>query len=251
MSVLALWSLPGPSLTLSLTFLTFLMLSTAAPIKNKLSSASESSRSASGGRQHKSLGFFDYIQPEEVQFTANGATYDTSNTYDNTDSSEDDYDYEGNELSSRTLPKRKRLRPKPAASPAFNSPIYYIRLPPQPYMFVPGLGYVSQPAPSPVQQFLNLPVSFVSNGKPASIYQWSSGLQSAFTGSGDDLSLPPPPPSHHRPMRPPIKQPAKPTDSTIHRLPGQFPFNGKPEDIFVLRDSYNSLYSDALQNFYP
>ncbi|RZC42414.1 hypothetical protein BDFB_007615 [Asbolus verrucosus] len=117
----------------------------------------------------------------------------------------------------------------------YSSPIYYIRLPPQPYVFVPNVGYISQP-PQPVSQFVNLPINLVANGKPSTIYQWA--------GNADDFSSPTfvsqkPSKSQHQ------------SDATIHKLPGQFLFNGKPDDVFVLRDSYNSLYADALQNFYP
>ncbi|KAK5641366.1 hypothetical protein RI129_009913 [Pyrocoelia pectoralis] len=109
-------------------------------------------------------------------------------------------------------------------------------MPPQPYMFVPNIGYVSQPPAHPMNQFLNVPVSFIANGKPSSIYQWSGGF--------DQFSVPPPPQTTPKPK--PVK-----ADSNVHRLKGQYNFNGKPEDIYVLQDSYNSLYNDALQNFYP
>lgn len=176
-------------------------------------------------RQPKSLPFYDYVQPEEE--TIDYDHYAPEN--------EDDYvslGLEDNEIG-RTVPGRKRVRTRPQ----YNSPVYYIRLPPQPYMFVPGLGYVSQPSTNPISQFVNVPVSFVANGKPSAIYQWGGGLDTFPTAA------PPPPP------RP--KPTVKPVDSAIHRLPGKYTFNGKPNDIFVLRDSYNSLYSDALQNFYP
>ncbi|KAG5874295.1 hypothetical protein JTB14_002403 [Gonioctena quinquepunctata] len=182
-------------------------------------------------REGKNLDFLDYIQPEV--------------DYNNFKIDNEDYvslDLEENDISRAIPPRKPLLRQQP-----FNSPIYYIRLPPQPYMFVPGIGYVSQPAPSPMSQFVNLPMSFVSNGKPSSIYQWSGAFQgfptqappTSISGFPSIVSKP-----HH-----PIKKPLP--DSTIHRLPEQFAFNGKPEDIFVLRDSYNSLYSDVLQNVYP
>ncbi|KAJ8943291.1 hypothetical protein NQ318_017309 [Aromia moschata] len=152
--------------------------------------------------------------------------------YPTYDVNDDDYismALEENDLA-RTVPARKRLPPQP-----YNSPIYYIRMPPQPYMFVPGLGYISQPAPSPLSQFVNLPVPFVANGKPSAIYQWSGAFEGAFPTAA-------PPPA-------PAKKPTK--ESAVHRLPGTYTFNGKPEDIYVLRDSYNSLFSDVLQNVYP
>lgn len=179
----------------------------------------------SNPRQSKNLGYLDYLQPDV--------------DYNNLDIEPDSYmslALENNPLS-RTVPSRKQQE--------FNSPIYYIRIPPQPYMFVQGLGYVSQPVAPPVSQFLNLPVSFVSNGKPNSIYQWSG----AFQGFDNPTQAPTyseyVKPKPQKPMKKPLK------DSTIHKLPGSFGFNGKPEDIFVLRDSYNSLYSDVLQNVYP
>lgn len=180
-------------------------------------------------RQQKSIPFYEYYQPEEIDY----------NIYD---PEAEDYigvDLEENELS-RTVPSRKRYNNRPQQ---FNSPIYYIRLPPQPYMFIPGLGYVSQPSTNPMNQFLNVPVSFLANGKPSTIYQWTGAIDQ-FPGV---VSNPPAPVLPAKPK----PQPPKHTDSTIHRVPGQFVFNGKPDDIYVLRDSYNSLYSDALQNFYP
>ncbi|EFA08710.1 hypothetical protein TcasGA2_TC006381 [Tribolium castaneum] len=147
-------------------------------------------------RDPKTLAYFDYL-PED---------------YDITMAVENDI--------SRTIPKGK---------PIYNSPIYYIRLPPQPYVYVPGLGYVSQPPPPPppVSPFVSLPLSFVANGKPSTIYQWDS----------DGFEEPTPT--------------KRPVDSMVHKLDGQFTFNGKPDKISVLRDSYNALYGDALQNFYP
>ncbi|XP_018329710.1 uncharacterized protein LOC108740037 [Agrilus planipennis] len=125
----------------------------------------------------------------------------------------------------------------------FNSPIYYIRLPPHPYMFVPGLGYVSQPAPppTPISQFVNLPVNFLANGKPTAIYQWSG----AIDPFQDIAPLPQPPPVKTTP------KPQTLANSPVYRIPGKFSFNGKPEDVYILRDTYNSIYGDILQNIYP
>lgn len=135
---------------------------------------------------------------------------------------------EDNEILSRTRPGNK----KPG-----NSPIYYIRLPATPYIYIPGVGYVSQPPqlqPPPVVQtrpdspFLNVPVRFVSNGKPTGVYTLEN-----------DLALP-------NPTRPPLQ------NSPITNLnKGPYVFNGRPTDIYLLRDAYNSLYDEALTNFYP
>lgn len=162
-------------------------------------------------RAGRALNYFDYGNQDTNRFISPFA----ANEYP---------DYEENDIS-RTVPRRKKIRQP------YESPIYYIRLPPQPYMYVPGLGYISEPAPSPphMPDFVNLPVNFLSNGKPSNIYQWNAAL--------DFQSRP--------------KPTVIPQDSNVHRVPGDFVFNGKPNDIYVLRDSYNSLYSDALQNFYP
>lgn len=167
--------------------------------------------------------YFDYLPSELYN------TFPPDDDYAAAGVGEEENNLENNQ-NGRIVPPRKRIDPN------YNSPIYYIRLPPQPYMFVPGLGYISQPAPapSPVSQFLNLPLSFVSNGKPSNIYQWAGNFPQFPTPT-------------YQPSRQPIKKP----DSTMHKLPGQFSFNGRPDDILVLRDSYNSLYGDALQNFYP
>lgn len=205
-----------------LVFLTLIVVTTAAPVPQ------------SDNRESKSLSFYDY-EPE-----------DEAIDYDRYEPDNDDYSslgVEDNEIS-RAVPSRKRIRNRP-----YNSPVYYIRLPPQPYMYVPGLGYVSQPPSNPISQFVNVPVSFVANGKPSAIYQWGGGLNTFPTAAAPPP--PPPPPFSTTRPKPPVVKPVKPADSTIHRLPGTYTFNGKPNDIFVLRDSYNSLYSDALQNFYP
>jgi hypothetical protein len=168
-----------------------------------------------------------------------------------------------------------------------NSPIYYIRLPPTPYMYVPGLGYISQPptlAPiSPVapissfggQQyggnqfggnqyggsqfngnpygaspFYNIPLNFLANGKPSSIYQWNGGPSIA---PQYDMPYQQRPTYQQRPSYPQQQQPAYPQqqrptyrppnpyaqDSKITHLKGPFLFNGRPDDIFVLPNPYN------------
>lgn len=138
-----------------------------------------------------------------------------------------------------------------ASSADADSPIYYIRLPPNPYMYVPGLGYVSRPDPPQVPQapppppptppvrrrspFIQLPLDFVSNGKPGStVLSWPSD------------PLPPVTP------RPKPTRPAHTKPSTINKLKGPYFFNGKPSGLFILQqDPYNSLYADVLHNFYP
>ncbi|RZF47847.1 hypothetical protein LSTR_LSTR010637 [Laodelphax striatellus] len=138
-------------------------------------------------------------------------------------------DSDDNEIASRARPGR----PKP------DSPIYYVRLPPSPYMFVPGVGYVSQPPsirPPPVRTppdspFVDLPLQFVSNAKPTGVYSWSAPA--------------------HVPQRPPQPQPPRRQSPITTLDKGPYLFNGRPTDIFLLRSAYDSLYADALQNFYP
>jgi Domain of unknown function (DUF4786) len=159
-----------------------------------------------------------------------------------------------------------------------NSPIYYIRLPPTPYMFVPGLGYISQPptlapispfggnqyggsqfggnqyggnqfgtnpyAPTP-SPFYNLPLNFLANGKPSSIYQWNGGqtvpqqyenpYQQRPTYQQRPQYAPAPQRPAYRPQNPYIQ------DSKITHLKGPFLFNGRPEDIFVLPNPYHQF----------
>ncbi|XP_028129460.1 uncharacterized protein LOC114325569 [Diabrotica virgifera virgifera] len=179
---------------------------------------------SSNDRKGKSLGYLDYMQPDV--------------DYNNLELENDNYMSLalGENPLSRTIPSRKHQ---------YNSPIYYIRIPPQPYMFVSGLGYVSQPVAPQMSQFLNVPVSFVSNGKPNAIYQWSGNFGGFPTPAPTQFPIPAYTPKPQKTTKKPL------ADSPIHKLPGSFAFNGKPEDIYVLRDSYNSLYNDVLQNVYP
>jgi len=135
-----------------------------------------------------------------------------------------------------------------------DSPIYYIRLPPNPYVYMPGMGYVSRPSPPPVPSppaiipppnrrptspFIQLPLEFVSNGKPGNTVQiWPN----------DPLPVTPAPTLPPQPVRRPTY--SKP--SNINKLPGPYFFNGKPSGFYILQqDPYNSLYADVLHNFYP
>ncbi|XP_057654802.1 uncharacterized protein LOC130893052 [Diorhabda carinulata] len=179
----------------------------------------------SNERRERQLSYFD-ILPSKLDY----------NNLELTNGNYMPLTIEDNPLS-RAVPSRKQN---------YDSPVYYIRMPPQPYVFVSGIGYVSPPVSHPMSQLLNIPVPFVSNGKPNSIYQWSGGFQNFPT------EVAPTYPSYTQVKPKPQESTKKPlADSTIHRLPGNFAFNGKPEDIYVLRDSYNSLLSDVLQNVYP
>ncbi|GJQ79998.1 hypothetical protein Trydic_g9471 [Trypoxylus dichotomus] len=198
-----------------------------------LGTSTNSAPTKSESRRAKSLSYFDYIQPDDDG--------DFHNYIDESEDYQSPEDYDLNQIS-RMIPTKKRATN--LRKPSFNSPIYYIRLPPQPYMFVPGLGYISRPVETGPGALLNLPVNFISNGKPGMIYQWSGSFNSIRTPIKP--AIPAPKPEVVKPT--PIP---KPDDSKIHRLPGKYVFNGKPNDIYVLGDSYNSIYGDALHNFYP
>uniref|UniRef100_A0A8W7Q3K5 Uncharacterized protein n=1 Tax=Anopheles coluzzii TaxID=1518534 RepID=A0A8W7Q3K5_ANOCL len=145
-----------------------------------------------------------------------------------------------------------------------NSPIYYIRLPPTPYMFVPGVGYISQPptiqpmaapvpqypqlAPPPpvtMSPFYQLPINFVSNGKPSGIYQWNGAPAAPAVPPQPAFALPYP-----RPQRPAFAPSPFIQDSKITHLKGPFLFNGRPEEIFLLQNTFNPLYQSPLNSYY-
>lgn len=186
-------------------------------------------------RDDKSFGFYDYAMPPYFR-----ASYVPDIAFDQYGGSEG-----SNDILARTDPLDSIIRPKNTIPPYPDSPIYYIRLPPTPYVFVPGLGYVSQPPPPPsplpsqINPFINLPIDFIANGKPTNIYQWSGApsMQPAMP---------------ERPSLPSYPYPKPKPDSSVSTLnKGPYVFNGRPSDIYVLRDSVNAIYSDALQNFYP
>ncbi|XP_069685813.1 uncharacterized protein [Periplaneta americana] len=189
-------------------------------------------------RNDKSFGFYDYLQPPYFGGYVPEMPYGYPGGED------------ANEILARTDPMDPMLRTKNPVGPAIpypDSPIYYIRLPPTPYVFVPGLGYVSQPPPpsplsSQINPFINLPIDFIANGKPTNIYQWS-GAPAIEPGMNPAYPYPKPKPVQPKPSKP---------DSSVNNLnKGPYVFNGRPGDVYVLRDSVNALYSDALQNFYP
>ena len=201
-------------------------------------SATVEKRQSRGYRlEDKSFGLYDYPVPPYFR-----TSYVPDIAFDQYGGSEG-----SNDILARTDPLDNIIRPKNTIAPYSDSPIYYIRLPPTPYVFVPGLGYVSQPSPPPppaplssqINPFINLPIDFIANGKPTNIYQWS-GAPAMETAMTDGPSLP----SYPYPKPKP--------DSSVNNLnKGPYIFNGRPSDVYVLRDSVNAIYSDALQNFYP
>lgn len=184
------------------------------------------------------------------------------------------------------------------------SDIFYIRLPPTPYVFVPGLGYVSQPPtysttalkpqlafipqllqlphvrpaqPSqlqlPSQQnndpLIKLPIDFVSNGKPTSVYQWpkkksdknkkpaDSPIMNLDSLSNDFVSNGKPTSVYQWQAN---FKPAKRPDDPLNSLGlGPYAFNGKVTSVYLLGpDGTTSMhqsvrypdYQDDYQNVY-
>lgn len=155
------------------------------------------------------------------------------------------------------------------------SNIFYVRLPPAPYTFVPGLGYISQPpaystatlkpqlplvtqllqlpyvrpvgGPEPafqqtVNPFVKVPIDFVSNGKPTSVYQWQKkpnqrpadspitnldDLSADFVTNGKPTFIYRWPTSH--------KSTKRPDDSSLNSLDLKpYTFNGKLTSLYLL-----------------
>lgn len=132
-------------------------------------------------RQNKMFGFYGYI-PAFAPIPAYYPTLPAPDYFS-------DYSYYGYNDDDDDVMSRANTKKRP--NQFKNSPIYYIRLPPTPYMFVPGVGYISQPPtyqpmapiippvvpampamPGPTSPFYNLPLNFMANGKPTNIYQW-------------------------------------------------------------------------------
>lgn len=233
-------------------------------------------------RRNKALNLFGYFP----SFLSSGLDYAEDDDDDVTFSVNDDH-FDDDDLS-RTIPTRRRQQNKKKNGNGDgyqndninslqydNSPIFYIRLPPTPYMFVPGLGYVSQPpnmgppmsplmppgVPPQVDPFINLPLDYVSNAKPTGVYQWSGApsyqpqvpqMSDPFGYGAPQQMMPQQRPGYNNPSYSKPKPKPVPSNSKVTNLKGQYVFNGKPGDnVYVLRDTYNSIYSDALQNFYP
>lgn len=197
--------------------------STESNTKSKNPEESKDKKSKKG-RKHKAL-FIDYPFLPQLSAIPNFEAYDDLGTEERTPGGGG----------------RKRYQ---------ESNIYYIRLPPTPYMFVPGLGYVSQPPNystgptrpqishvrphvnpyrphavyntplNDINPFINLPLDFVSNGKPTSVYQWQS----------------------------PAYQPIKRPESQISTLDkGPYFFNGRPHGIYLLRPDARPPVHQSLQ----
>lgn len=165
------------------------------------------------------------------------------------DEYEEDYG-EGNELDGNVdqtdVGSRANTRRRPAASK--NSPIFYIRLPATPYMYVPGMGYISQPpsiqplAPQyPINPFINLPVNYLSNAKPNGVFQWNTQQTVPNYGQPQFPSYLPSRPSQKPYRVKPAQQPLQ--DSKITHL-GSYLFNGRPDNIYLMpQPQYHNPYA--------
>lgn len=130
-----------------------------------------------------------------------------------------------------------------------NSPIFYIRLPPTPYMFVPGMGYISQPptiqplTPQyPINPFINLPITYLSNAKPTGVFPWNQQATTNFGTPQFPSYLPQRPQKPYRPKPQAGVTPSQGPDSKITHL-GSYLFNGRPESIYLMPPYHNPYAS--------
>lgn len=156
-------------------------------------------------RQNKMFGFYGYL-PAFAPIPAYYPTLPPPDYFS-------DYSYYGyNDEDEDVMSRGAGTKKRPGGGQFKNSPIYYIRLPPTPYMFVPGVGYISQPPTyqpmtpimppvvpaipamqGPASPFYNLPLNFMANGKPTNIYQWQGNPQlppSAMPGNQYGMQMP-------------------------------------------------------------
>ncbi|OXU29882.1 hypothetical protein TSAR_001045 [Trichomalopsis sarcophagae] len=133
----------------------------------------------------------------------------------------------------RSSSVRKKHQKKPPGKSKNKKPeseIFFVRLPPTPYSYVPGLGYISQPpsfstaslagslAKPQRNPFIKLPIDFVSNGKPTAVYRWPPRAPP---------SKQKPSKTHHQKYRP---------DSPIIKLNrGPYIFDGRPKSVYLMK----------------
>ncbi|KAH8388519.1 hypothetical protein KR093_008493 [Drosophila rubida] len=218
----------------------------------------------------KMLPFIGYAQPVLIPFPL----------YIAPDMFYPSYPGANNDLEDVVMSRAAGERRPLSAHSSRNSPIYYVRLPPTPYMFVPTnlapspfgssfsplLTYQPMPTFSTFGSVFNLPVNFLANGKPSGIYQMngaSNELSSFSPGiGGNSFNVRPPTPSNpYRPM-PQIPSPgyghaqqsfglstlpAPQQDSKLTSLKRPFVFNGRPDDIYILP---NNIYNYNEQGYY-
>ncbi|KAK2711536.1 uncharacterized protein LOC136026140 isoform X2 [Artemia franciscana] len=164
--------------------------------------------------------------------------------------------------SAKKTQKSKKQKTSTALSKLPNSPIFYIRLPPNPYNFVPGLGYIRTPS---VDKNV-LPVDFNANGRPSSLFSLRRPADDFLKPSA--TVLPPlsaetesdietttefattvtePQPTTTTTTKPPKKVL---TNSKITYIKGNFLFNGRPNAMFTVHSPYKPDYFQILHNFF-
>ncbi|CAL4110622.1 unnamed protein product, partial [Meganyctiphanes norvegica] len=133
-------------------------------------------------------------------------------------------------------------------SPVTNSPIFYIQLPPSPYVYMPGIGYISQPTNTGFN-FLRPDINFVSNAKPHGVYSYTTKAPHPTTTTTTTTTTPRPTTTTTTTPRPPAPA-KKPTNSPITWLKGPWFFNGKPNNLFLFNSAYNPGHFDNLHRQY-
>lgn len=152
---------------------------------------------------------------------------------------------------------------------ARNSQIYFMRFAPMPYMFMPGLGFTTpQPYPMPaISPILNMPLNFVANGKPTSIYQMGGtpndfqnsihfnnintfGMRPFLAGAhrptaGNIASSYSSPGAFGSSTPPQSALQSVQQDSKMTLLKRPFLFNGRPDEIYTLPNNFNPFYSNS------
>ncbi len=125
-----------------------------------------------------------------------------------------------------------------------NSPIYYFRMPVSaPLIYLTDFNEFANPVPPPAfapyevmtsAYPVHLPLPFLSNGKPSHIYKYPQ----------NDLT------QDKTTTRPKITATQKPLLNYVNLNKGPYHFNGKPADVYLLQDSFNSLFGNSMSNFY-
>lgn len=210
-------------------------------------------------------------------YSYNGLLGESDDNYENdVQSTANDVDT-GDDYEEDIFSRANRRRPGAGkGGNSRNSPIFYIRLPPTPYMFIRGLGYISNPPtitplpqpvnpfagyPNPYQNpymsmpaanpymqpsnpFINMPLNFMSNAKPVGVYQYQSpatpAMRFPINGFGPQVN-----PVRQRPAQSPSNTNSgyNNPDSKITHLKGPFIFNGRPEDIYLLQNLQTTPYN--------
>ncbi|KAK7071518.1 hypothetical protein SK128_013300, partial [Halocaridina rubra] len=135
------------------------------------------------------------------------------------------------------------------SQPVTNSPIFYIRLPPAPYVYMPGLGYVSPNTNT--FKFVRPDLDFVNNGRPSSIYHYKGSNTTTTpkpTTTTETTTITPSSTTTTTTEKP--SEPNKKPNSNITWLPGPWVFNGRPSNIFIFSSPHKPGHLDSLHKKY-